>query len=186
MKRKELRALRKNLLSKYYEIDNKTAKVKLFYDTFEELINQNFGDNNVELINSSLFDDIQNAIEYLPLGYHIDIEIYIKEFREYTLEEASKIMKENILMKGYKSGVDSYRTLRNGIALCLSGILLLVASYFCSSMDWPSIIFDIINISGTLFIWDACEKVLIENNDRKKEMKRYIKKVKNITLKKVD
>ena len=42
MKRKEKLSLRKDLLSKYYEIDNKTAKVKLYYDTFSELINQNF------------------------------------------------------------------------------------------------------------------------------------------------
>ena len=53
MKRKEKLSLRKDLLSKYYEIDNKTAKVKLYYDTFSELINQNFGDEKVELINTT-------------------------------------------------------------------------------------------------------------------------------------
>ena len=97
MKRKEKLSLRKDLLSKYYEIDNKTAKVKLYYDTFSELINQNFGDEKVELINTSLFEDIQNAIEYLPLSYNIDIDIFIKDFGSYSIEESSRIIKENIL-----------------------------------------------------------------------------------------
>ena len=96
MKRKEKLSLRKDLLSKYYEIDNKTAKVKLYYDTFSELINQNFGDEKVELINTSLFEDIQNAIEYLPLSYNIDIDIFIKDFGSYSIEESSRIIKENI------------------------------------------------------------------------------------------
>ena len=53
-------------------------------------------------------------------------------------------------------------------------------------MEWPSIIYDIINITGTLFIWDACEEILIENNGKKRELRRYVKKVKNITLHKMD
>ena len=186
MKRKEKLSLRKDLLSKYYEIDNKTAKVKLYYDTFSELINQNFGDEKVELINTSLFEDIQNAIEYLPLSYNIDIDIFIKDFGSYSIEESSRIIKENILMKGYNFGVERYRTIKKGLALALSGVVLLVASYFCSSMEWPSIIYDIINITGTLFIWDACEEILIENNGKKRELRRYVKKVKNITLHKMD
>ena len=186
MKRKEKLSLRKDLLSKYYEIDNKTAKVKLYYDTFSELINQNFGDEKVELINTSLFEDIQNAIEYLPLSYNIDIDIFIKDFGSYSIEESSRIIKENILMKGYIFAVERYRTIRKGLALALSGIILLVVSYFCSSMEWPSIIYDIINITGTLFIWDACEEILIENNGKKRELRRYVKKVKNITLHKMD
>ena len=186
MKRKEKLSLRKDLLSKYYEIDNKTAKVKLYYDTFSELINQNFGDEKVELINTSLFEDIQNAIEYLPLSYNIDIDIFIKDFGSYSIEESSRIIKENILMKGYIFAVERYRTIRKGLALPLSGIILLVTSCFCSSMEWPSIIYDIINITGTLFIWDACEEILIENNGKKRELRRYVKKVKNITLHKMD
>ena len=89
-------------------------------------------------------------------------------------------------MKGYIFGVERYRTIRKGLALALSGVVLLVVSYFCSSMEWPSIIYDIINITGTLFIWDACEEILIENNGKKRELRRYVKKVKNITLHKMD
>ena len=73
MKRKEKLSLRKDLLSKYYEIDNKTAKVKLYYDTFSELINQNFGDEKVELINTTFI--IHFDINDLKYNKKISFEI---------------------------------------------------------------------------------------------------------------
>ena len=62
------------------------------------------------------------------------------------------------------------------------GVVLLLASYFLGRLDLPQIFFDVINISGTLLVWEAADVTLIERGADVKRAKQYVKKFKEIRL----
>ena len=56
MKLRKLKTeLTEQLLSNYFFIDGNVATLQLVYDTFEELVNPNFGDERTEKLNDKLF-----------------------------------------------------------------------------------------------------------------------------------
>ena len=86
------------ILQKYFQIHDNVATLKLVYDTFSELINPNFGDEKIEKLNDKLFSDIKEAVNLLPPKYKLDLQIVIKDFGDYTLEECENIIKQNIYL----------------------------------------------------------------------------------------
>ena len=55
-----------NILEKYFYIEGKHATLDLYYDTFSELIDNNFGNDKIEKLNSVLFDEIEETVKLLP------------------------------------------------------------------------------------------------------------------------
>ncbi|MCM1043647.1 MAG: hypothetical protein NC350_05565, partial [Corallococcus sp.] len=78
--------------------------------------------------------------------------------------------------------LDRRRKNITGLSLLAGGCVILLVSYLLSRLDWPQIIFDIINISGTLFVWEAADVAIIERNAEAKRAKQYIKKFKGINV----
>ncbi|MCM1194851.1 MAG: hypothetical protein NC332_02835, partial [Firmicutes bacterium] len=78
--------------------------------------------------------------------------------------------------------LDRRRKNITGLSLLAGGCVILLISYLLSRLDWPQIIFDIINISGTLFVWEAADVAIIERNAEAKRAKQYIKKFKGIDI----
>ena len=174
-----------SIMSKYFSVNGKTATVDLYFDTFAELVDQNVGNNNVEMLNSTLFDKIDEIFALIPRKYEILLNLHIKDFGDYTQEETERIIRENIALKIYAFALERRRKNITGISLLCGGCAMLLISYFLSKLNWPQIIFDIINISGTLFVWEAADVALIERNAEAKRAKQYIKKFKEFNVLKV-
>lgn len=173
--------IKERLLSKFFLFEGKVATLKLVYDTFSELVNPNFGDYSTEKLNDKLFSDIKEAIEILPRGYKVNIEIIIKDFGEYKREECEEIILMNIKLFIY-SALKSWRKhLGYGLALVGIGAAVLIASYFLHSSDYD-ILFDIVNISGTLCVWEGVNTAFIERKLEKKTTKKIAKTIQKIDV----
>lgn len=173
--------IREQILSKYFSIEGNIATLKLVYDTFEELINPNFGDANTEKLNDKLFSDIKEAVEILPKKYKLNIEIVIKDFGEYSHEECEKIILQNIQLSVFMT-VKSMSTHRwRGLTLMGVGAAVLILSYLLHSSEYD-IIFDIINISGTLFVWEGANTAFLERNFELRSAKKLARALQNIVV----
>ncbi len=176
--KQNIEKISQSVLNKYFAIDGKTATIDLYFDTFAELIDQNVGNNNVEMLNGTLFGKIDEIFAIIPKKYDIEINLHIKDFGEYTAEETEKIIKENVDLKVLAFMLERRRKNITGLSLLGIGAAMLLVSYFLSRLSWPQIIFDIINISGTLFVWEAVDIALIERGIDTKRAKQYVKKFK--------
>lgn len=179
---KTIGTIENEILSRYFTVNGSTIKVRLNFDTFSELIDQTLGDNSVEKLNSVLFDKIAEAFDLIPRKYKIDIDVYIADFGDYNIEEAEKIVKDNVALTVYSFAMEQRRKTLTAISLLSGGTALLIASYFLNLLDLPQIVFDIINISGTLLVWEAADVALIERRSGFKRAKQYVKKFRNIRL----
>ena len=159
-----------------------SATLKLVYDTFAELVNPNFGDEHTEKLNDKLFADIKEAIEILPRTYKLNVEIIIRDFGEYSREECERIILQNIKLSTYLALKVGHGHLRNGLALIGIGAAVLIASYFLHSADYD-ILFDIVNISGTLCVWEGANTAFLERNIERKAIRKIAKTIQNIVVK---
>ena len=182
MKLKKVDAvIQEQILSKYFSIEGRVATLKLVYDTFAELINPNFGDAKTEKLNDKLFSDIKEATEILPRRYKLNIEIVIKDFGEYTREECEEIISQNIKLSVYQTLKTMGAHRWGGLALMGVGALVLILSYILHSSEYD-IIFDIVNISGTLFVWEGANTAFLQRNFELRSAKKFAKALQNITV----
>lgn len=166
-------------LRHYFSIDGNIATLKLIYDTFSELINPNFGDDNIEKLNEKLFSDIKEAVSLLPRKFKLNIKIVIKDFGNYTKEECQRIIKQNVQLVGYRKLKESNIKRVSGWTLIGIGAAILLVSYFLRKYDlW----FDLINISGTLFVWEGVDMGFIERNMESKAMRTLAKSINDISV----
>lgn len=186
MKHSEIKKRQLEIVSKYYKIENNSASVELYYNTFAELIDNNLGNDKVEKLNSTIFSQLEESFLLLPKKCDINLKVYIKDFGTYKEEEAEKIIKDNIGLKVYALMIENIRKHRTNLLLMGGGVLVLLFSYFLGKTSTPSIITEIINISGTLLIWESVSDYIIERSVNRKIAKQYIKKLKNIDVIKND
>ena len=173
--------LRNQLFSKFFSIEGNIATLKLVYDTFEELINPNFGDERVEKLNDKLFSDIKDAIEILPKTYKLNVEFVIKDFCEYSREECENIIVQNVNLSLYLALKSTGAHRWGGLALMGVGAAILLISYFLQSAKYD-ILFDIVNISGTLFVWEGANMAFLQRNFDIKATKRIAKVLHRIVV----
>lgn len=175
---------RLNLLKKYYKLEKNTATVELYYDTFSELISAELGGENVERLNSSLISRIDEALSLVPGKYKIIIDVKIRNFENYSESECRRIIRENIMLKIYSLKAENRQKNRTSIFLAITGIGLLLLSYLFGSIKWPVITYDVINISGTLLVWEAVSEFVLERGDNYKRARQYLYKVKDVKVEK--
>ena len=171
--------LKMDVLQNYFSIENNIATLKLVYDTFSELINPNFGDDKIEKLNDKLFSDIREAVSLLPKKFKLNLHIIIKDFGDYKKEECEKIIIQNIKLSAYQTLKENKKKLVSGWSLIGVGAIVLIVSYLLHNLElW----FDLINISGTLFVWEGVNMAFIEKNAENKAMKTLAKSIHKITL----
>lgn len=177
---------RKTLLLKYFKLVDGNCCIDLYFDTFSELIDNNFGDNSVEKLNGTLFDKVEEALALIDRRHKLNVTVHIRDYGDYDKAEADHIIEENVLLRIYSYIAENTRKRRNSLLLLGMGAALLVASYFLSSLNLPQLVFDIINICGTLCVWEFADITFIERNDYVKRANRYIFNVKINTDSKTD
>lgn len=177
-KKKEIQL---EILKHYFTIENNIATLKLVYNTFSELINPNFGDDKIEKLNDKLFSDIKEAVSLLPKKFKLNLHIVIKDFGEYTKEECEKIIIENVKLTAYQVIKESNRKRSCGWSLIGAGAMIILLSYLLRSQKYE-LWFDLINITGTLFVWEGSYMTFIEKNLENKAMRTLAKSINDITI----
>ena len=170
------------LLSKYFEIEGDTATIDLYYDSFEDIINQNFGKDNVNMLDSRLFDDLESAFDLIPRKYKINLRLNLRDLGQFSIEQIKEIVESNLALKGYSLGLRNIRKTRINLIVMGIGAAILIASYALSRIGTRTIFYDVVNIAGTLFIWEATSSLFIENNYEKLAISRLAAKMQRITV----
>lgn len=171
-----------NILEKYFYIEGKHATLDLYYDTFSELIDNNFGNDKIEKLNSVLFDEIEETVKLLPSDYKLKIKIHINDFGSYTSKEALKIIRENFELYFYGVLQDAKRKKRNGLLAVATGVVLLLVSYFMQKTSIPYIFQDVMNISGTLFVWEGIGIAFMERNQEIRSTVKFAEQIESIDI----
>ena len=173
--------LRDLLFCKFFRIEGNVATLKLVYDTFAELVNPNFGDEHTEKLNDKLFSDIKEAVDILPRTYKLNVEVVIKDFGDYSREECESIIVQNVQLSLYLAlkATSSHRW--GGLALMGVGAAVLIVSYFLQTAKYD-LLFDLVNISGTLFVWEGANMAFLQRNLDIKETKRMAKVLQSIVV----
>ncbi len=175
-KRKDIRM---EILKHYFSIQDNVATLNLVYDTFAELINSNFGGDNIEKLNDKLFSDIYEAVSLLPKKFKLNLHIVINDFGDHTKKECEEIVKQNISLVAYRTIKAYNQKLTSGWSLIGAGAVILILSYLLRDHDlW----FDLINISGTLFVWEGVNMAFLERNLEHKAIKKLISSIQNISI----
>lgn len=170
------------LLSKYFEIEGDTATIDLYYDSFEDIINQNFGKDNVNMLDSRLFDDLESAFDLIPRKYKINLRLNLRDLGQFSINQIKEIVESNLALKGYSLGLRNIRKTRINLIVMGIGAAILIASYALSRIGTRTIFYDVVNIAGTLFIWEATSSLFIENNYEKLAISRLAAKMQRITV----
>lgn len=170
------------LLSHYFKIDGDTATIDLFYDSMEDIINQSFGTDDVNMIDSNLYQDIGSAFNLLPSKYKINIRLNIRDFGKFSIQEAKSIIENNLILRSYSSILTGIRKGRINIITLAVGAAVLITSYALSSLNYPAIIYDVVNIAGTLCIWETISSMFLEGNYEKNEISRLATKLRRFTI----
>lgn len=177
-KKKEIQL---EILKHYFTVENNVATLKLVYDTFSELINPNFGDDKIEKLNDKLFSDIREAVSLLPKKFKLNLHIVIKDFGDYSKEECENIIIQNIKLAVYQTIKENNKKLSCGWSFIGIGAIIILLSYFLR-MQNNELWFDLINITGTLFVWEGSYMAFIEKNLENKAMKTLAKTINTITI----
>ncbi len=170
------------LLSKYFEIDGNVVTIDLSYDSFEDLVDQNFGKDDVNMLSSRLVEDLESAFDMLPRRYKIKLRINLRSLGQFSLKEIKEIIQSNLSLKTYSYGLRAMRKSRLYLSTIGFGLAILAISYSLSRRSLPTIIFDIVNITGTLFIWEAVSSLFLEGRYEKVEASRLLVKLKSIKV----
>ncbi len=177
------RQMQLEILKNYFTFEGNIATLNLVYNTFSELVNPNFGDDNTEMLNDKLFSDINSAVSLLPRKYKLNLRIVIKDFEDYEKEECRRIIKQNIYLAAYGTLKRRHRKITGGWSLIGAGAAILVVSYFLRNFDlW----FDLINISGTLFVWEGVNMAFLERNLEDRAIRTLAKSINNLSVDGVD
>ena len=167
------------ILQHYFSFEGKVATLTLVYDSFAELINPNFGDDKIEKLNDKLFADIRDAVSILPNRFKLNLQIVIKDFGDYSKEECENIIKQNVYLAGYCTLKENNKKRLGGWSLIGVGALILLLSYLLRNHNlW----FDLINISGTLFVWEGVNTAFIERSQDNRNAIALAKAIKSIEI----
>lgn len=167
------------ILQHYFSFEGKVATLTLVYDTFAELINPNFGDDKIEKLNDKLFADIRDAVSILPKKFKLNLQIVIKNFGDYTKQECENIIKQNVYLAAYRTLKENNKKRFGGWWLIGTGAAVLLISYLLRNYNlW----FDLINISGTLFVWEGVNTAFIERSHENRNAIALARAIKNITI----
>lgn len=172
----------KKLLSDYFEIRGKTAKLDFTYNSFEDVINQNFGKDSVNMLDQRVFSDLESAYSMLPAKLNVHLRITFKDLGHFTLKDVRKIIESNLALRAYRIGIKRIRKIRLQLITAAIGVAILVASYILSDKGYPKIFYDIVNISGTLFVWEAVSSLFLSDSYERIESSRLVAHIKRVTI----
>ncbi len=128
--------------------------------------------------------DILESIDELILRFHrsnsISIKFSCEGIGDYSQDDVKVIIIENFKLRLLMMAHE-YKSVRNQcIILLLLGVSFLVLSYVCANLFDGSLIFDVINIIGSLLIWTSGEKHFLDQSQNRYLRKQYASIIKSI------
>ncbi len=174
MKRNQITNPRKlELLKKYYEVEeeNKIVRLSFHYEEAKDMLYTDVGDVNHPQLSPDVSSKLNELIPSLPLGYKIAVNFHINDYQGYDPNTLLETFNDSLEWGQYVYAKKRKRTWLNAILMVVVGLLLLLLYVFGDNYGWfgsglqSDIITEVIDIIGTVFIWEAVTMVFIEHTD---------------------
>lgn len=171
MNKKPVRNLRRvELLRKYYEVDDEAKIVRLsfHYEKAKDMLYTDVGDIHHPQLSPDLLNKLNELIPSLPIGYKIDVNFHIQDYQGYDPHTLLETFNDSLEWKQYVYMRQRKRTWLKATMMIVVGLLLLLLLVLGPIYGWfgngieNDIVSEVIDISGTVFIWEAVTMLFIE------------------------
>ena len=176
------------LLGKYYDVDDENKIVTMSY-CFEEasLVVDNSLDNKEYLIKDEIMEKIISGMKSVPLMYKININLRIKDFKNYSKEKVVEAFEDGIEMNHYSLERENKRKWIKTLVLVIIGIVILFFNTIAKSESWygtkstsSGIASEVFDIAAWVFIWEAVTIMFLTPTELPFNSNRIKFRVKNI------
>ncbi len=161
----------RRLAQKFYRGQGEKVSVELSYGSMDELFNPALCTPEVPLAHSEFFDALDRAFESFPTRMQIDLRVRVDgcdPCRIAGYVNANLRMHVKALLREQK------RDRNLCLLLLAAGCGLLVLSYLCGELFPSALLFDVINITGSLLIWSAGERFYLDRARERFLCRKYL------------
>ncbi len=170
------------LLDYYYEVDekNKAVKATICFSKAEEIIDSHF--QKALKLNDEILDEIQTVLKSVSEKYFLIFSIKIDDMQGYTTQDFMEAFQKKVNLTYYSLLLSYKRKKKMAIALTTIGISFLVLNVLLQILKpfndtSSSILFEIIDIIATVFIWEAASIYFVEGYESRSNLKALRKRI---------
>ena len=190
LNKNEVQERQEEILKKYYDFDEdeETVTLQFYYESATDVINNNVVLEKAVFFNDDVITTIDERVKQIPLPYKIDIDITIDDYDEFTPEEIATSFSDNIESRNYRNSSLGRNKLILFSILLVAGIAFLTVigigdhENIWSGSAGLSVIHEMIDISGWVFIWQAVTVAFLDRIDYAVDTKHFKKAIRKINF----
>jgi len=180
----------KELLKKYYNLDESAKTVKLYfrYKRASEILNTNVGNPLFPTFNDETLSLINNAIDNNNPGFKVELNFEIENYEAYSPKNIIEAFNDTLEIKQYGARHKrQLKTLLCSIFVLIGTLVLLLMAiikqeHLILNETNQEIFSEILNIVAWVFIWEAVSMFFIEHSEQTKFAIKIKKNVSRIVL----
>ncbi len=131
-------------------------------------------DSNSFMISSDFCSELNEILGSIPRRVSLCLNLRVSDMGGRGEDEIEEMMQDSLKFRSGGMRIKSMRLLTNSLSLIFMGALFLLLSYFLSD-GVPRVVSDIINIGGTLMIWEAVSRFIFERKQYNDMLYKYSK-----------
>ena len=172
----------------FFDIDEDAgeARIVLRFASPEDIFNTNCL-SNTPIFSDEFKDWLRASFEIIPSKYQIALDISFDDPGEYTEEELQDIFRKNLLLtaKSHFQAVRSRFHIAYGLiaaGLVSFIIMMLFGRLWGDGSFWQEIVFYLLDIVTTAFLWEAASILLVETREDLALLKGYRERFSSIVF----
>lgn len=169
---RKLRKEREELFSRFFEVDDKQKliKIRFEYDSLSDVFALDTGLKDKEkFLNKEADDRIESVVKHAPKKYDAALEYVIKDFSGYDVETCEKMFADALRIRSLSGKLKVCGMAFLALIPFVIGALFLLFNGLAVGLGWYpsegfvySVIIEIIDLAGSVFIWESVTLYFIE------------------------
>ena len=172
----------------FFSLDkkNKEANFILEFKSPSEIFDNNCK-TKIPMLSDDFSEWISCAIDYTPINYKVNLNVYFDDLEGYKVEELNDIFMKNMALEFKHSEHNLFSKNRLAYGLIIIGVALLITTLLVTSF-WKEqtllreITAYLLDIATTVVIWEAMTILLVEDKERKSYYRRLFNKLENVSF----
>lgn len=170
------------LLDYYYDVEeeNKTVKATICYSKAEDIIDPHY-QKSLKL-NEEIMEEMKTVIKGVSEKYSLVFSIKISDMQGYSTKDFTEAFQKKVNLSYYSLLLSYKRKKKLAFALTTIGVLFLFLNIVLQILKpfndtSSSILFEIIDIIATVFIWEAASIYFVEGYETRWNLKALSKRI---------
>ena len=172
----------------FFSLDkkNKEANFILEFKSPSEIFDNNCK-TKIPMLSDDFSEWISCAIDYTPINYKVNLNVYFDDLEGYKVEELNDIFMKNMSLEFKHNKHNLFSKNKLAYGLIIIGVALLITSLLITSLwkeetIFKDIIFYLLDIATTVVVWEAMTILLVEDKERKSYYRRLFNKLENVSF----